>query len=54
MGEPDGVETADDPICGMTVIISTARYKYEHQGQIYYFCCAGCREKFVETARQLT
>jgi YHS domain-containing protein len=53
MGE-SGAETAVDPICGMDVVIATARYTYEHEGQIYYFCCAGCREKFVETSRQLT
>lgn len=54
MAEPGSVETAVDPICGMDVVITTAKYTYEHEGQIYYFCCAGCREKFVETSRQLT
>jgi xanthine dehydrogenase accessory factor len=53
MGE-SGAETAVDPICGMNVVTATAKYTYEHKGQIYYFCCAGCREKFVETSRQLT
>lgn len=53
MTAPPAVETAVDPICGMDVVIATAKYTYEHQGQMYYFCCAGCREKFVETARQL-
>jgi xanthine dehydrogenase accessory factor len=46
-------ETAVDPICGMEVVIATARYTYEHEGQITYFCCAGCREKFVEMSRQV-
>lgn len=54
MAGPVSLETAVDPICGMDVIIATAKYIYEHQGQIYYFCCAGCREKFVERSRQVT
>ena len=35
-----------DPICGMTVDASTARYKSEFHGSQYYFCCAGCKQKF--------
>jgi xanthine dehydrogenase accessory factor len=50
--EPMAGETAVDPICGMDVVIATAKYTHEHEGQMYYFCCAGCREKFVETSRQ--
>ncbi|HEY7350751.1 MAG TPA: XdhC family protein [Ktedonobacterales bacterium] len=37
---------AIDPICGMTVDIATATYKTERNGQMYYFCCAGCQAKF--------
>lgn len=37
---------AKDPICGMTVDVSTARYKTEFRGTAYYFCCAGCKQKF--------
>jgi xanthine dehydrogenase accessory factor len=37
---------AIDPVCGMTVDIATARYKTERNGQIYYFCCAGCQARF--------
>ena len=40
-------ETAVDPVCGMSVTIATARQKAEVDGVIYYFCCAGCREKFL-------
>ena len=39
---------ATDPICGMTVEITTARYTAEHEGQRYYFCCAGCKATFEE------
>jgi xanthine dehydrogenase accessory factor len=38
---------AIDPICGMTVTISGARHVAEHAGQTYYFCCGGCRERFL-------
>jgi xanthine dehydrogenase accessory factor len=41
---------AVDPICGMTVVIATARHKAEVKGVAYYFCCAGCRSKFLATA----
>jgi P-type Cu+ transporter len=35
-----------DPVCGMTVDPATARYHFDHGGKTYYFCCAGCVEKF--------
>jgi xanthine dehydrogenase accessory factor len=41
-------EEAKDPICGMTVNVATARHKAEVKGTAYYFCCAGCRAKFLE------
>lgn len=37
---------ATDPVCGMTVDIATARYTSEYAGQMYYFCCAGCKASF--------
>ena len=36
-----------DPVCGMTVDPATARHKAGHAGATYYFCSAGCREKFL-------
>lgn len=36
-----------DPICGMTVEIATARHTAEHAGRTYYFCCGGCRQRFL-------
>ena len=36
-----------DPVCGMTVDPATAKHKSDHAGRTYYFCSAGCREKFV-------
>jgi len=38
---------AKDPICGMTVDVATARHVLEKDGARYYFCCAGCKEKFA-------
>ena len=42
------IEQAIDPICGMTVSVTTARHKAEVDGSTYYFCCAGCRTKFLQ------
>jgi xanthine dehydrogenase accessory factor len=35
-----------DPVCGMTVQVATARYRATHQGRTYYFCSAGCQQRF--------
>src|SRR5579863_6794586 len=35
-----------DPVCGMTVDPPRAKAAHEHAGKMYYFCCAGCKEKF--------
>ncbi len=43
--QPQTTETKD-PICGMTVDPDTA-ISTEHAGQIFYFCCNGCRNKFL-------
>src|SRR5262245_17490136 len=43
---PSAAKTAKDPVCGMTVIIDTAKHTVEHAGHTYYFCSAGCRMKF--------
>jgi xanthine dehydrogenase accessory factor len=37
---------AVDPVCGMTVAASASAMPAEHDGVTYYFCCAGCRQKF--------
>jgi xanthine dehydrogenase accessory factor len=45
---------AVDPVCGMSVAVAGARHTAEVLGVAYYFCCAGCRTKFVaEPARFL-
>jgi xanthine dehydrogenase accessory factor len=40
------VETALDPICGMSVAIAGAAHFLEHEGTTYYFCGPGCLRKF--------
>jgi Cu+-exporting ATPase len=35
-----------DPVCGMNVDPATAKQIREHGGKKYYFCCAGCGDKF--------
>ena len=41
------VREAIDPVCGMTVAIAGAHHTAEVDGRTYYFCCAGCRTKFL-------
>jgi xanthine dehydrogenase accessory factor len=47
-GSSRDVKEAIDPICGMTVTVATARHTAEVGGKTYYFCCAGCRSKFLQ------
>jgi xanthine dehydrogenase accessory factor len=35
-------------VCGMTVTADASSYPLEHDGETYYFCCAGCRRSFQE------
>lgn len=39
--------TATDPVCGMKVDPHTAKHRTEYNGRTFYFCSAGCREKFA-------
>ena len=41
------VVDAIDPVCGMTVEIATAKHTAEVGGRAWYFCCGGCRDRFV-------
>ncbi|WP_262048572.1 heavy metal translocating P-type ATPase [Bradyrhizobium sp. Bra78] len=36
-----------DPVCGMTVDPSTSKHRFEHHGETFHFCSAGCRTKFA-------
>ena len=44
---------AKDPICGMTVDESTG-LRAERDGQIFYFCCEHCRQKFLAPPVKIT
>ncbi len=44
---PERPEEAIDPVCAMRVDPATARFHAEFGGQRYYFCAAGCRDRFV-------
>ncbi|MFQ5675513.1 MAG: XdhC family protein [bacterium] len=48
--KPDtpSADEAVDPICGMTVDIKSAKFKIEYQDDWFYFCCAGCLQKFQQ------
>lgn len=39
-------DTAKDPVCGMTVNKSTAKYTYDYKGSTHYFCSEGCKTSF--------
>ena len=45
-------QEAKDPICGMIVDIGEARHKSEFRGNAFYFCCAGCKQKFDKQPEQ--
>jgi Cu+-exporting ATPase len=45
---------AKDPVCGMTVDPASTAHFFDYEGVKYYFCCNGCRAKFVaDPARYL-
>jgi xanthine dehydrogenase accessory factor len=37
---------ARDPVCGMTVVIATARHRSESPAGPVYFCCSGCKARY--------
>ena len=45
--ETGASQTALDPICGMTVQVAGARHVLEYQGSRFFFCCAGCLDRFA-------
>jgi len=38
-----------DLVCGMMVDEKNPPAKVEYQGKTYYFCCEGCKKKFLES-----
>jgi xanthine dehydrogenase accessory factor len=52
LSEPSTSPEAKDPICGMTVVVATARHQSDWAGRSVYFCCRHCKETFdAEPAR---
>jgi xanthine dehydrogenase accessory factor len=48
-------QEAVDPVCGMSVATTGARHHARVKGRTYYFCCEGCRAKFLaDPARYAT
>ena len=42
----DAAQTVRDPVCGMSVDPATSKHRFEHKGETFHFCSAGCRTKF--------
>jgi len=42
----EGGMQAEDPVCGMTVDVATAEHTSVLDGKTYYFCSAGCKQRF--------
>ena len=38
-----------DPVCGMMVNVSSAKFSSLFEDQVYYFCCAGCKTRFEKS-----
>jgi len=56
VGESNGAATAGeqarDPVCGMMVTVAGAAHRAEHEGRAFYFCCGGCRARFLASPAQ--
>ncbi|MCJ7582433.1 MAG: YHS domain-containing protein [Candidatus Aminicenantes bacterium] len=48
MHQQEESETAIDPVCGMKVKKEGAKLTFVHNEKTYYFCSAGCKDKFAE------
>jgi len=46
-GPAVAADPATDPVCGMMVNPANAKHIHEHSGKTFYFCCAGCLQKFT-------
>jgi YHS domain-containing protein len=43
---------ATDPVCGMQVDETEAKWTSEYEGKTYYFCSPGCMKSFEESPEQ--
>jgi P-type Cu+ transporter len=46
-GVQTATDQAHDPVCGMVVDPAKAEDRAEHEGQALYFCCSGCKARFL-------
>lgn len=44
--QPEPLQTAIDPVCGMTVEVANARHKSIYEGHEFFFCCPACKREF--------
>jgi P-type Cu+ transporter len=51
---PSEASQAIDPVCGMAVYPTAATSRADQNGQRYYFCCNGCKTKFLADPAQFT
>ena len=42
-----GGKKVRDPVCGMSVDPATSKPHFDHRGETFHFCSAGCRTKFA-------
>jgi len=47
-----GANTMIDPVCGMNVKPEPPAAQSQEGGQTYYFCSAGCKQKFDQDPQQ--
>ena len=46
--------TAVDPVCGMEVLAVPGAITAEHDGETFWFCCGGCRQRFEAEPERYT
>ena len=46
------INSAIDPVCGMTVNPKMTDIVATVEGQAYYFCADGCRKAFIENPKK--
>src|SRR4030088_723196 len=43
----DGKANVRDPVCGVSCAPGKRRHRFDHRGETFHFCSAGCRTKFA-------
>lgn len=51
MAHETQARTVKDPVCGMDVDPTTAKYTSEYEGQTYVFCSLMCQKAFEDDPR---